>query len=56
MFYLFAGDSRVTICGRSENQIVKNWSVGCDSYAAAYHNGNFKFVPVLISSTKRTFQ
>ena len=51
----FAGHSRVPIGRGTKDQIVENGSIGSNTNASANHNGHFKFVPILVATSKRTF-
>jgi len=54
--YLFACDTRVTVCGCSKDKVVEDGGVGSHTNASANHNCHLILVPVLVSTAKRTLK
>lgn len=55
IYYLFTSDTGVSVGRGTENKVVKHRGVRRNTNSAAYHNCDFKFVPVLIASAKGAF-
>lgn len=51
-----ASHARIAVGRRTEDQVVEDRCIGCDSDAAANHDGHLELVPILISATKRAVQ